>query len=227
MILRGVLLNLLVWMPLAIALMAALMVASGQVSKWIPGLEYICGVVPRCCVDLAYLCGPQGGYGLQWLLWPAACVGGVFVALSAFYSLGTRIPGDSSRYKLRRCYERGIRWVLFFGGFFLVIGSQPLVSSALVDAASVLLGLGGGSWAFLRSRSNSDGKVPLGLLAPVASAMLLYGLLLVSYELASFVVRPDTISLRIRPESPLRRPAPGSASAHPAPRGPGSSESPV
>lgn len=194
-ILRGILLNLLVWMPLATAVLAILMYAGGHVSGRFPGWEYVCAVVHRCCVDLAYLCCPQGRNGLCWLLWPAAYLGGVFVISSAFYSLGTRISGDSWRYKFRRCYEKGIRWVLFLGGLFLVLGSLPLVSGALLDTVSVLLGLGGGLWAFLRSRSNSEGRVPLGLLAPIVSVVLLYGLLLVSYELASFVVRPKTISL--------------------------------
>ena len=193
-VLRGVLLNFLVWMPLVTAALVILILAGSCVRGYIPGSEYICGFVHRCCVDLGYVCTSHGKYGLEWLLWLAALAGTVFVVLSVFYSLGTRILGDSGRYKLRRCFEKAIRWVLIPGGIFLAVGSLPLVSGALIDGSSVLLGLGGGFWTFLRSRSNAKGKIPLGFLAAVASAALLYGLVLVSYELASLVVGPDSIS---------------------------------
>ena len=197
-VLRGLLLNILVWMPLAIATLVILMLVGSRVHAHLPGWEYVRGAVDMYCVDLGFLCASHDNFGLDWLLWLAALSGSVFVVLSICYSLGTRIRvNDSWRYKFRRFFDKGVRWVLALGGSFLVVGSLPLVSSiALVDASSILFGLGAGFWTFLRSRSNTEAKVPLGFLAPAASAALLYGLLLVSYELASLVVSgPKTNSL--------------------------------
>ena len=193
-ILRGILLNILVWMPLAITGLVILMVAGSCVQTYLPDLAYFCDSVDICCGDLDYLCASHCKYGLGWLLWLAALSGSVFVILSICYSLGTRIRVNYWRYKPRRCFEKGVRWMLALGGSFLVVGSLPLMGGALVDVSSVLFGLGGGFWAFLRSRSKTESKVPLGFLVPAASAALLYGMLLVSYELASLVVRPNTVS---------------------------------
>ena len=137
-ILRGLLLNLLVWMPLATGVLMVLL-----------------------CID-------DGKTPLRWLLWLGALLGGVFLGLSILYSLGTRLPGVKGRYELRRFFEKGIRWVLWFGLVALVLGSLPVLSKAFVSLASVLLGLAGGGLSFLRSSSRVEGGVRLGLIAPAA-----------------------------------------------------------
>ena len=52
----------------------------------------------------------------------------------------------------------------------------------------MLSGFLGGVWAFLRSASSKPGKVPLGLIAGVGAALLIYGGLLLSFYVADKVV---------------------------------------
>ncbi len=189
-ILRGVLLNFLVWVPLATAVLVLLLYAGGHMYGFMPGLEYVRGLAHRYGVDLGRACVGNGECGLEWLLWLAGLMGSVFLLLSAVYSLGTRMPSVKGMYTLRRFFEKWIRWVLGFGLGFLVVGLLPIMSHALIYAPSVLLGLAGGVVSFLRSGASDKGRVPLGLLAPAASVFLLYGLMLVCYELASLVVEP-------------------------------------
>ena len=178
-ILRGILLNLLVWLPLAVGLMAMLMAA----------------------------CSLKNEGELSLLLYPAGVMGVVFFLLSVFYSLATcksifkRIVKPifrfKSSYSLRREFEKCIRWPLWLGLGFLVLGSLPVVEEVLVvdvekaGAVSFLLGIFGGLSSFLRSGSKGSGKIPLRILAPVASILFLYGLILASYALASSCLKSE------------------------------------
>ena len=89
-----------------------------------------------------------------------------FLGLSVLYSLATRLPIEKGRYRLRRCFEEWIRWPLWFGLFFGVLGSLPAAERWLegyvkeAGAASLLLGVVGGLWSFARSGSKGNGKIP-------------------------------------------------------------------
>ena len=69
---------------------------------------------------------------------------------------------------------------------FLVLGSLPLVDDYVkhIGVGSLLLGIAGGLSSFVRSGRNSKGKIPLGVLAPLASILFLYGLVVASYALS-------------------------------------------
>ena len=114
-------------------------------------------------------------------------------------------------YLCRRIFEKWIPWPLFIGLGLLVMGSFPKVvgwlknfgplavciciCSSIMDSNAngtgsiapllLLLGIVGGLWSFYRSGHNEKGKIPLGVLAPIASILFLYGLVLGSYWFVS------------------------------------------
>lgn len=197
-ILRGILLNLLVWLPLVVALMVVLMFVScaiwhigsfgGAISSW----EAIWSAIKEICLA----CIAKNERGLNLLLYPAGLMGGVFLLVSILYSLSTRKPILKDPYLRRRKFEEWIRWVLWIGLGLLVVGSLPVVERWLGDyleevgVASVLLAIVSGVLSF-RSDSNGKGKIPLGVLAPLASIPFFYGLALVSYKLALLYLGAD------------------------------------
>ena len=166
-VLRGIALNLLVWLPLAVLFFWLLRSAADRVGEHV------------------------GGYGYPAAL---AAVGAVFLLLSVIYSLATRYPPRRA-YRWRRGFERGVRWLLWAGLVLAALWSLPLVrgwlfrdagfASLLGGAVSLLAGLAGGLGAFAGSSAAGRGKVPIGLLAAAASVLVLYGLAFLSYDLAA------------------------------------------
>ena len=134
----------------------------------------------------------KNGRGLGLLLWPAGIMGMAFLVASMLYSLATWRPILKKRYLVRRWVEKWIRWPLWLGLLFGVLGSLPAVEGWLygyvkeAGAASLLLGIVGGLSSFARSGGNGNGKIPLGVLAPLASILFFYGLALASYGIALF-----------------------------------------
>ena len=164
-ILRGILLNFLVWIPLATAIMVGL--------KWVPD-------------------------GFLLLRYLAGIMGLVFVGNSLVYSLRTWLitwkPTSGFKdvaYITRRKFAKCIRVPLWLGLLLFALGSLPWIECALKDYmhhvgyGSLLLGIAGGLSSFASSKQNSPGKIPLSFLAPLASILLLYGLVLASYALSS------------------------------------------
>ena len=178
-ILRGILLNILVWLPLAVAVLVVLLL--GCYASVHPSWDAIRSVTTDSLRR-------ESGLGL--LLYPAAFMGIVFLALSMVYSLGTWKPILKKPYLRRRKFEKAIRWPLWLGLFFLVLGSLPTVEGLLVGyakqagAASLMLGVGGGLSSFARSHGEGNGKIPLRVLVPLAAILFFYGLALMSYGLA-------------------------------------------
>ena len=112
----------------------------------------------------------------------AVVAAGFFLA-SVLYSLFTWRPVLPWPYLWRRGFELGVPRVLWFGVALLALGSVPLVSGWLqgYGVVSLVAGLAGGLGAFSRSGGAARGRIPIGVLAPVASALILYGLALASY----------------------------------------------
>ena len=216
-ILRGILLNLVVWLPLAVFLMVVLLFVSHiswnaicrvpqDIWSTVRSLDAIQSVLRDNCMatwcalqEICRACRVKNEGGLDLFLCAAGFMGFVFLLASILYSLFTRKPilenlkiprilKDS--YLRRRKFEKWIRWPLWIGLSLLVLGSLPAVSGWLEDPtengitgiAPLLLGIVGGLWSFLRS--GRSGKIPLGVLAPLASMLLLYGMVWMSYELA-------------------------------------------
>ena len=184
-ILRGLLLNLLIWLPLFAVVMYLLLS--------VPPFN---GNMPSFALD--------GAFGISLLL--AAGMGIVFLLASIAYSLTTfngapkndaQQQSSDDSYRGRRRFEKWIQVPLCLGAFFLAVGSLPAVEVwleayiAKSGAASLVLGVVGGLVSFRCSGSNGKPRIPLGVIVSVASMLLLYGLAMASYEVASYIREYD------------------------------------
>ena len=174
-VLRGIALNLLVWLPLAVLAFCGLQLVEGLLAdlagRWEP---------------------PLRGHGYAALL---ALVGAAFLLASVLYSLATWRPPLARPYRWRRRFERGVRRLLWAGLLLAGLSSLPLVrdglaaagglGSLLGGAASVAAGVAGGLGSFAASGAAGRGRLPVGPLAGAASVLVLYGLALVAYDLAA------------------------------------------
>lgn len=174
-VLRGIVLNFLVWIPLAV--LASL------------GLQRL----------EVYVIERTRGYGYPAAL---AVVGAVLLVASVLYSLATWRPVLPQPYRLRRVFERGVRRLLQAGLVLAGLWSLPLVrgwlsaeegfASLIGGAAALVAGVAGGLGTFAGSGAGGRGKIPVGVLAPAASILVLYGLALVSYDLGARSLQADS-----------------------------------
>ena len=81
-----------------------------------------------------------------------------------------------------------MRWLLRTGLALALLGSLPLVSVKLgwYGAWTLLGGLAGGFQSFRRSSGQDGGRIPLEILAPAATFLILYGMALAAYNLAAW-----------------------------------------
>ena len=232
-VLRGTLLNLLVWIPIFILVFMAGFWASGQLSgpdsnnppalsamistlkpdmqQCQPPIPASIAVTPPAaeavCADLK----SQSAYaqvenrlpellGFEWLLWAGAGTLGLLLVIMVLSSLFTWFRRGSSKskrhkwYRLRRFTEKVVAVLLPLVVLTLIIGTLPVVAAylhswlaaagpvAMVSGAAVLLR------GFLRSCTHGEGA-PAGVIVSLAAALFLYGVFLVSYQIA-FLVFP-------------------------------------
>ena len=203
--LRGIVLNLLVWLPLLTALMVVMLFASHALSEvfmalpseasW-TGIEKSWSTLGDKLswaavsdVDRRTLRSGTVGTGLLII---ALLMLALFVVACIGYSLAARFSREAGRYSDRREFESWIRKPLIATAVFLVLGSLPYVHDLLDDkiheagAASLLAGALTGLLSFMKSGEKGEGRVPLGVLVPVGSALFLYGLALTTYSAAFF-----------------------------------------
>lgn len=129
----------------------------------------------------------HGNTGWNALLCAAGAFALVFAVLAVMYGLGTSRRGRSAAeaYRLRRAYEKRAGLILKLTVVLLAFGLLPLVSVKVHELAAA--GMAGGGLlasilAIFKARSGKEGRIPLGLLAPLAFVLLVYGLLLLSFE---------------------------------------------
>ena len=168
-VLRGILLNVVVWLPLAVLFFLGLHFLEVHISERL------------------------GGYGYPAAL---ALVGAVFLLVSVLYSLFTWRPILRQPYLWRRRFERGVRWLLGAGLALAALCSLPLVRGQLSDeeglaslfggAVALVASVVGGLGSFSGPGATGRGKIPVGVLAPAASFLILYGLALAAYDLAGW-----------------------------------------
>ena len=176
-VLRGIVLNLLVWLPLAVFFFWVLQITEPWIVGWASSYGY---------ADILaefHVAERTGGYGYPAAL---ATVWVLFILVSVFYSLVTRYPPRQA-YCWRRLFERGIRrWLLWPGFGLAMLCSLPIVVdwARQVGVASLVVGVTGGLASFAGSGAAGRGRVPVGMLALVASVLIFYGLALFSYDLA-------------------------------------------
>jgi hypothetical protein len=173
-VLRGFLLNLLVWLPIAALLLLVLLV--------VPPLDTF---FPRLTFD-----DPSYRNGYGWMAAAAALASVVFIFASVLYSLATYLSAveQAWRYHGRRFFESKIRYVLWFIVATGSVALLPFVRGQLKEwlasagFASVLTGLASAAGTFLRSRSGRDnGGLAMSVVAPIGAILTLYGVLILAY----------------------------------------------
>lgn len=174
-LLRGIVFNILVYVPMMVVLL--------MLFAWASGFgDYL---EMRKLRHLLTLSGA---------LFSLAILAGVIYGLVCGWA---RFKPDSL-YKLRTFYLKSAGYLLILSVAFLIIGSLPHASENLANyidkfIAATGLTVGGivsGIWGFIRNGDDSEKKarIPTNLIITVAAALLIYGFLLLSYELAELLL---------------------------------------
>jgi Patatin-like phospholipase len=183
-VLRGVLLNLLVWLPIAALVLFLLML--------VPAVDMVLPFVAL---------GDRFPRGYGWVAMASAVAALAFLVFVVVYSLMTYRAGveHAGRYKLRRLFETKIRYVLWTIVATLPVALLPVVKSGAQDwlsslgFASIVTGVASAVGAFLRSRSGSNKEgLTMSIIVPLGACLLLYGLLILGYVWADRFL--DTLS---------------------------------
>lgn len=184
-VLCGILLNFLVWLPIAAAVMV-LFHLPGNIAEFsndppFAQIREFLELLPDDPDRVPVV------FGL--FLLAAAALAFLFLIASVIYSLLTYFSrsGTAWWYKARRFFQslagRNLRLI----GIFFLVGTIPLVDNALrgwvesVGVGAALSGVLSGLWSFRKTGEDSGGRVPPSLIAPVGAALLIYGLLLIAY----------------------------------------------
>jgi hypothetical protein len=201
-VLRGIVLNLLVWLPLFVLFF--LFGLWGSERLWNHGLHSMPVLKQVFSADIDVLQStviqerlPEL-LGFELFLWFGAVILGLLVLGTVGYSVLSwfrRGASDTTRqawYALRRWSEHTSAILLPVMVATLLIGSLPIVAALLhgwLDAAGTLAVVTGIVVAFrhfLKS-CTSDSPVPLGVSVSLGAGLFLYGIVLVSFQVAFFV----------------------------------------
>jgi len=173
-VLRGILLNLTVWIPILVAAMLLLFAVSEPFDR-----------------DLGIVDGAPIAFDA--LLWLAIGFGAVFLSGSLVYSFSThpRWNVRKRRYLLHRHYETRLPWILGPLMLCATLASLPWAADLSLGvvgqfggAAFVAIGLGIGLWSFLRPDGSWGVSFVRKRALPVGALMALYGVLLFAYQSA-------------------------------------------
>ncbi len=191
-ILRGILVNLLVWLPIA-AFLAVLLdrIPLGKLAPWAGEHGLFCLDQPPtdCAAGVGHLFLPPG---FAWVLAAAVFFWAAFVIGSIVYSFSTVRKNSPAalRYRGRRFFEKCAHWVLLWAVGLTVIGTLPWVAGAVHQWIGnkggfgfLVSGAAGGVVSFFKSRSSKEGKIPLALLAPIAGLLFCYGFLILAFDI--------------------------------------------
>ncbi len=199
-VLRAMLLNLVVWLPVLIVIMMLLVwgsaelqcVLGGHRPSWMPSL------LPK---ELPVW--DKTAFIFRNLLRLAILFAAFFALCCVLYSLvtglkrklgpkgmdqgGKRARFRSGSYKLRRWFEQGAGLILAVVAVLVVLGSLPIAvgelkgNEAAVAPGAVLVGLASAIWSFFKAGQKYAGRIPLAVQASIGGAVLIYGLLLTAY----------------------------------------------
>lgn len=166
--LRGILLNLFVWFPIAVAIMAVAKLS------WLD--------VDRFGFTIALVLAEFFG-----LLFAIASIG------YSFYTFRQRSP-QARRYRWRRHFETYARYVLLLAVALTVIGTLPWFAGFLENwigqtgsVVALVGGIAGGLRSFFKSRTTDGGGLPLDVLAPISAVLFCYGFLLLAFHTAGIL----------------------------------------
>lgn len=181
--LRGLALNMLVWLPLIAFVLYYVLVQL----PWWPGIGLFGERLAR-----------WPGYEAVAILGAAAAA--VFAAFSVLYSLSTFIAGNETRwrYRMRRWFEEHMRYALWTVAVTVPLALMPIASDqtrtwlASAGFASVLAGIASAVGTFLRAQSTAHRpNWVVSVLAPIGALLMLYGLLIVGHVWAQAVAAGD------------------------------------
>jgi len=139
--------------------------------------------------ELLQYAGGFNGLLVNTIIYLSVCVFGTFACLSLLYGLASRVHFHKTfAYKIRRGFEKYGGYLLKAGAGLLVIGSLPVsyyfltTYMAAPETASgiTLAGLVSAIVSIMKA-NNKDSKLSLGILAPLALSLLVYGVLLLAY----------------------------------------------
>ena len=204
-LLRGIILNLLVWVPIFAALMWVLIAAS---LYWLPPSvgALVAPMSPSLRPDAP---GSPKLFAFGLMLAAAAVVFILCVGAYVVYSLITysRHGADgpwlgwarSKKYVWRRLFERWMRIPFWLIGGLLLVASVPFVVGKfhgwVLGPSFSLIGLASGFLAFVRTAQPRKSKaeqaaswaIPSNWIASIGAAFLLYGVLALSYAFGWWV----------------------------------------
>lgn len=140
----------------------------------------------------------------------AAAMGAAFMLASILYSLLMLLllRAKEMRYKLRRLFESGAKWFLYLALVFIILGGLQYIGDGVnklsrllapgsaekewfatfLGTVSTLVGIASGLSVFAKSETRKKGWLSAGALAAIASFLLLFGLLLLAYQVAGGLV---------------------------------------
>jgi predicted acylesterase/phospholipase RssA len=158
-LLRGILLNLLVWLPIA-AFLAALLGTAGFAGVLLAGealwIVFVAASIVYSFCTIMRRSPEARRYRLRRFF--ETCAHWVLLWAVGLTVIGTLPFVDGAVHD----------WIGKNGGIgFLVSGAA------------------GGIWSFFKSRSSDEGKLPLGTLAPIAALLFCYGFLIVAFDVAA------------------------------------------
>lgn len=191
-VLRGILINLFVWLPLMAAAFVVLL-AVPEILAWLgdavtAGWDTLTGVISYVVpslkeYDAVHSVGVVG----------AVLFGLVFVVSSLFYAIFTYIRigwFKEFKYDFRRFFEDYLGDVLAIFALFVLLASLPVVAELIEDAVgeaggtfTYIAGVLAGMWSFFKSQSNEKSVISLDLLGPIAAFLVIYGLALIAYQI--------------------------------------------
>lgn len=191
-VLRGTILNLAVWLPLFGLLFFGVLLAGPEFA----GLMALLQEAPGFGVYTALLPKAPVASGFEFFT-ALLLLGGVIIVLLVIFVfvysfltwLRRMVKNDRLWYRLRRGAEKAAAFLIPTAIISLVFGSLPIVDKILVGEliavgpVSIIAGIGVAIKSFMGSGSSEKGA-PVGIVVPLASALLLYGVFLVSYQIA-------------------------------------------
>jgi hypothetical protein len=136
-------------------------------------------------------------FGLTGLLTLASAVSLLFISWTVRFFW--RVENLGFVYGARRFFERLYGKVFLVGLLFLAVGFIPLVVGMIDNAAAtsalgvtgIILGVASGIWGHLHSLSEKLGRLGPGVVLPIGSVLLFFGIAIISYELAHYWLRAD------------------------------------
>lgn len=196
-VVRSMILGFLVYFPLLVAFFFIILV-NGEKCGWL--IEY-----SNSLLGLGYAQTKSDACFSAFFLSPAAVLLSVFLLSAVFYSLGTWVSGNSSIfYRLRTEAQKWTGLLLTSLLLLTVAGTLPLVASLIPDdfeawvaALTTIFGYVVAIckvWKATQTGTDKESKLS-GFMGSIAAILLIYGLLLGGYLVASQMTRQETIPL--------------------------------